>query len=69
MSQARSHVNKRGERRGEAVEKQPPGEAEREAQRAEDNVPLDSRTGRPMEPEEAGRLERPGTDAYEADDQ
>jgi hypothetical protein len=68
MSQAPSHVNKRGERKGDAVEKMPAGEAERDARRAEDNVPLDPRTGRPMDPD-AGRLERPNSDVLNDDDQ
>ncbi len=51
-------VGHRGPRRGEAVEKRPAGEAEREASRAEDNVPLDARTKQPVE-EGQGRLERP----------
>jgi hypothetical protein len=64
MSQAPNHVNKRGERRGEGVEKQPPGEAERDARRAEDAVPVDSRTGEPIEGEE-GRLERPASEVFD----
>jgi len=52
-------VRKRGKRRGEAVERRPPGEAEREANRPEDRVPLDARTKRPIERPDRGRLERP----------
>jgi hypothetical protein len=53
-------VRKRGERRGEGVERRPPGEAEHDAKRAEDNVPRNARTGEPIEPEELGRLDRGG---------
>ena len=45
--------------KGDAVEKAPPGEAERRAERASGRAPLDVRTGRPMKNPEAGRLERP----------
>jgi hypothetical protein len=54
-----SSVQKRGPRRGDGVERRPPGEAEHDANRAEDNLPLDARTGEPIEPEDRGRLERP----------
>jgi hypothetical protein len=59
MSQLKGDVGKRGPRRGEAVERQPPGEAERAASRAEDNQPLDARTKKPIEPPDRGRMERP----------
>jgi hypothetical protein len=55
-----NEVQKRGERRGEAVEKRPPGEAERDASWAEDNAPLDARTKEPIERPERGRLDRGG---------
>jgi hypothetical protein len=45
--------------KGEAVEKEPPGKAEREADRAAGRAPLDARTGQPIEDPAAGRLERP----------
>jgi hypothetical protein len=57
---ADGRVQKRGERRGEGVERRPPGEAERDASHAEDNAPLDARTGQEIEPPEAGRLDRGG---------
>jgi hypothetical protein len=57
---AKPDVLKRGERRGEAVEKRPPGEAEHDAARAEDNVPLDAATGAPIEHPERGRMDRGG---------
>jgi hypothetical protein len=44
-SEIKGEVQKRGERRGEAVEKRPDGEAELDAARAEDRVPVDARTG------------------------
>lgn len=56
MANDEGQVRKRGERKGQAVEKQPPGEAERDAAVAEDRVPLDARTG---EPSDVGRMERP----------
>ncbi len=62
MAGVKGEVQKRGERRGQGVEKRPTGEAERDAARAEDRVPIDARTG---EPSEHGLLERPdlqGTD-------
>ncbi len=57
--QARSRIstNRRGPRKGSAVEKRPPGQAEQEAARPEDNVPLDARTGREIDPKK-GRMER-----------
>jgi hypothetical protein len=53
---SRGVVHHRGPRRGDAVEKRPTGAAERDAARAEDNVPLDARTKQPIE---HGRMERP----------
>lgn len=41
-------VQKRGERHGQGVERRPPGEAENDAKRAEDKVPLDARTGKEL---------------------
>jgi hypothetical protein len=65
-------VQRRGERRGEGVERRPPGEAERDASRAEDNVPIDARTGRPVEPPPAraqpGRGDQP-RDPEDSDEQ
>jgi hypothetical protein len=52
-------VGRRGERRGQAVEKRPPGEAEHGADRSAGREPLDARTGQPLEPPDRGRLERP----------
>jgi hypothetical protein len=48
----------RGERRGQAVEKKPTGQAERAADRVAGREPLDARTGKPIDPDQ-GRLERP----------
>lgn len=56
MAGIKGEVQKRGERRGEGVEKRPDGEAERDAARAEDRVPIDARTGEEIE---GGVLERP----------
>ena len=52
---------RRGERRGQAVEKKPTGQAERAADRVAGRPPLDARTGRPIDPDQ-GRLERPDLD-------
>jgi hypothetical protein len=49
---------RRGERRGQAVEKKPTGEAERAADRVAGREPLDAGSGRPIDPDK-GRLERP----------
>jgi hypothetical protein len=49
---------RRGERRGQAVEKKPTGQAERAADRVAGREPLDAGTGRPIDPDQ-GRLERP----------
>jgi hypothetical protein len=57
---ANGEVRKRGERRGEGVERRPPGEAERDASRAEDNVPLDARTKEEIEHTGGGRPHRGG---------
>ena len=59
---ANGEVQKRGERHGQAVERRPAGEAERDAKRAEDNVPLDARSGEPLEPATRRRSDggRPG---------
>jgi len=65
MAPVQGEVQKRGERRGEGVEKRPPGEAERDAKRAEDNVPLDARTGEPIDPANRGR--RPAPSAVRVD--
>jgi hypothetical protein len=67
MPKPQGEVTKRGPRRGQAVEKRPPGEAERDAERAEDNVPLDAGSGEVVEPPERGRLERPTGSAPEED--
>jgi hypothetical protein len=52
---------RRGERKGQAVEKKPTGEAERAADRVAGREPLDAKTGRPIDPDH-GRLERPDLD-------
>jgi hypothetical protein len=66
MAQVKGDVSKRGERRGQGVEKRSAEEASHDANRAEDNLPLDAATGRPLEPESRGRLERPtGSDPTE----
>jgi hypothetical protein len=52
MPKAQGEVTKRGPRRGQAVEKRPPGEAERDVERVEDQVPRDaSSSGEVVEPE------------------
>ena len=61
-------MKKRGELRGDAVERRPPGEAEDDANRAEDNVPLDARSKQPIEPPSRGRLERPAPEQPAGDD-
>jgi hypothetical protein len=61
---AKPEVQKRGDRRGDGVEKRPPGEAERDAARAEDNVPLDAATGQPIDPAR-GRMDRAAVDDRE----
>jgi hypothetical protein len=53
---------RRGELRGQAVEKKPTGVAEHRADRAAGREPIDARTGKAIEPPEAGRLERPEVD-------
>lgn len=68
MADVKREVGKRGERHGEGVERRPPGEAERDASRAEDNVPLDARSGEPIEPPARGRLERPSHDETAGED-
>jgi hypothetical protein len=63
-AKGRINTDRRGPRRGEAVEKRPPGQAEQEAARPEDNVPLDARTGKEIDPKK-GLMER--RDAGESD--
>jgi hypothetical protein len=55
----RPEPGSRGELRGQAVEKKPTGVAEERADRAAGREPVDAKTGKPIEPPEAGRLERP----------
>jgi hypothetical protein len=52
-------AKQRGERKGQAVEKQPDGLAERQAARVAGREPLDARTKEPMDDPDQGRLEQP----------
>jgi hypothetical protein len=49
VTPVKGEVQKRGERRGEAVEKRPDGEAERDAARADGDEPLQEGSKEPVQ--------------------
>jgi hypothetical protein len=54
---------RRGDRKGQAVERKPTGVAEQRADRAAGRAPLDAGSGRPMADPDHGRMERPDVGA------